>query len=556
MATVDRNEEQRRRKVLEQYVGGQSMVVDRYMQKMNHLNSRDFDSAIMGLFQGGGPGAPAPPQMTQRKIPGLNPPGGPSYAEGTDAGQVNEPDLSKSGPPGSPMGQRDREGNIIPDENDPALQQADKQALESFRRRMQKEAEIKRQEQERANRPHWADEWEQIYKKPFGRYGEVASEKIAEDAGDTGDIFSARSTGWNKYITRMTEQERQQEMKFLSPRVEAFEAMRQQLTEQYDRMDPVARSHYNDMQKRAMGIEKAFGEKRINPLEYMRAMDELNSRAKQIKWKYHFRAPGAQPGEIVEQEGIKMMRNDKGGLDPIAYTPEFIQQNTIKLANGKIAVPLQPGKGYEIMDPEDMTDPEVIKTDGKDFKKLFLEQWDTAMEEYVKENGATPEGEELVNFEGRVRAQALSMMEMERSAIEQLHARSKERFEARKNGQPIQQKDILEEEMDQQYQAAQSKHDQALNQHQQAQQMDLQQKEQQHVLNLVVQHTNMFGIPQQQVARAIQSGYNPQSMLKSLGLLNQLKHEYPHAKSANDLPPEVRAQFQQAVALLKQLKGS
>ena len=469
---VDEREQERRRRALMQIFGEDARQAELALEKTKDFDPRNFDMAVQGLSQ----------MQDQKRTQQQSQPQGHPGRSINDAFKVGGVTEGLTGDPVQDMFNPARAGVSVQDAN---LIAADANALRSFEQRIKKENEAKaaaaRQSQmqqqgqeKKTSRPHWADDWEEMnpgkswdtdYEKATG------AARVIEDSGDQ-DVFSQQAGGWRRGWSRMSQDERVLEMKFLTPRVEQFEAMRQQLTENYERMDPVARSHYNDMQKRVMGLDKARGEGKLNQLEYLRSMEELNGRAQQIKWKYHFRAPGAQPGEIIEQNGVELMRTAKGDLEPIAFTPQYIKERSVPLGNGKIAVPLKPGGGYEIMD-EATWNPDSLEGDKKEFRKLFREQWKEAWKEYVDMNGAEPDGEELQKFEERVHGQTMSMLEAERKASETLQSRRREREQAMLTGQQVNQTDLLEEVMSRQFQETQKKQDEALTIHKQNQSAQL-----------------------------------------------------------------------------------
>lgn len=120
-----------------------------------------------------------------------------------------------------------------------------------------------------------------------------------------------------------------------------FEQVRQSLTENYGRMDPFARTQYNEMNKKINGLERARGEGRIREVEYLRAMDTLSTRARQVKWKYHMKAPGGQVGDVIDKDGNGMFyqRQPDGGMKLQHLSGQYVDQNTRQLDDGTWLVP-------------------------------------------------------------------------------------------------------------------------------------------------------------------------------------------------------------------------
>jgi hypothetical protein len=138
---------------------------------------------------------------------------------------------------------------------------------------------------------------------------------------------------------KQTTTDQRLELRILEEEKDNFERTRQQLTENYERMDPFARSQYNQMNKRIMGLERARNSGRVSPVEYLRAMDTLSTQAKQVKWKYHFRQPGQGRGEIsTNEQGMVMFQGEKGP-EIVGLTPDYVKQNQVTLDDGRVLIP-------------------------------------------------------------------------------------------------------------------------------------------------------------------------------------------------------------------------
>jgi hypothetical protein len=183
------------------------------------------------------------------------------------------------------------------------------------------------------------------------RYGrDVSSEYIksikrAKESGMYQDdfkdnLFGAGAFNGMKGKSRRgwTKDDYKLELSQLNDEVEDFEKTRQQLTENFQRLDPFARTQYNEMSKRIQGLEKARANGQVRPIEYLRAMGTLADQAQQVKWKYHMRQPGQSPGEISEQNGM-MMQMTQEGPKTIGLTPDYIKKNTYIDEAGNRMVP-------------------------------------------------------------------------------------------------------------------------------------------------------------------------------------------------------------------------
>ena len=261
---------------------------------------------------------------------------------------------------------------------------------------------------------------------------------VHQPASDTPDPFVAPWQAFQQRTRRKpTPDEARAEFQMLSAERQQFEGFKQQLTQNFGRMDPVARSYYNDMQKRSMAIEKAYQSGKLRPIEYFRGIKELSDRAQTVLWDKHFTAPGSQPGDIVVQEGIRSIRQKDGSLEHVGYTQEYVRANTKRLPNGKMLVPVSPGK----------PDIEVEDKRSIEANKLFEEQWDKAGKSFEEVNGRqpgfnpatnqigdTPElRKEMENFRKRVRASTKDMY-VER---ELFRKELDDQMNAAESGQPI-----------------------------------------------------------------------------------------------------------------------
>ena len=84
--------------------------------------------------------------------------------------------------------------------------------------------------------------------------------------------------------------------------------------------------------------------------EMAAAVKQLQSSATSFPWEHHIKQPGSTPGDVIEQEGIRKLRQPDGSLMPIGYTAQFIQQNIVPLGDsGQLAIPVSPTEPYRIV---------------------------------------------------------------------------------------------------------------------------------------------------------------------------------------------------------------
>lgn len=269
--------------------------------------------------------------------------------------------------------------------------------------------------------------------------------RVIGEQDDPGQWGSAFGTGWSSgRKTQLSNEEAKLEFRMLEGEADSFAAMRQQLTQNYERMDPVARSHYAQMQKQIMGLEKARSDGRLRPLEYLRGVKNLSEQAKQIKWQYHFKAPGGEPGDVVVTDGVMKMRKKDGDLEAVGYTPDFVQNNIVRLPGGKIAVPTSPGKPHEIIE-EGAWDKDSMSAHKQEFQKHFKDQWKNTMKELTEMNGRPPTVREMADAEESVRAQVIAMMDGANRGAEELMSRQRRRLEGESRGVKVDMQDPMEE---------------------------------------------------------------------------------------------------------------
>lgn len=221
--------------------------------------------------------------------------------------------------------------------------------------------------------------------KPVGPGGEIYTEKprSATAEAEAGMSEDSKFRGLTNQRARRRPKDRIDpvEIRLLQEQNDEFGKWRHQMTQQYGRLDPLGKKHFNDMQKALGGLETAFSKGDLRAHEYLRSMKEVYDRTKMVQWQYHTAPPGSQPGEHKEQDGIVYLVRPGGENEPIAYTSDYIKQNTIDLGDGRKLVPTQPGKGLEVVDGS--KEREKIHNDSA---KMFDEMWDKMSKAFMEEN--------------------------------------------------------------------------------------------------------------------------------------------------------------------------
>ena len=188
----------------------------------------------------------------------------------------------------------------------------------------------------------------------MGEYDKATTHPKRQDESENSitDFFtSMQQGGMRGRRQRISPEAYQQETRLLRSNADNFEKLLGQLNNEYERLDPPARAQFTELQKRSEGAHRGLTSGRLNELEYLRALDTVNQQAQRYKWEYHKIAPGGQLGDQIVVEGVIKTRTEKG-LEPTGFTPDFIKQNTISVGRGKLAVPVAPGKPYQIIDEE------------------------------------------------------------------------------------------------------------------------------------------------------------------------------------------------------------
>lgn len=113
-------------------------------------------------------------------------------------------------------------------------------------------------------------------------------------------------------------------------------------------LDAAGQSQVNDLSKRTESL--IASRDRLRPAEFESAMESIHKKAVQYQWDYHVKPYGSNPGDIIEDNGIRKLRTEDGHLTPIAYTPQFMKENAVPIGEtGQIAIPISPNEPYKIV---------------------------------------------------------------------------------------------------------------------------------------------------------------------------------------------------------------
>jgi len=142
---------------------------------------------------------------------------------------------------------------------------------------------------------------------------------------------------------RRSEQEAADQLQKSQSELE-WERMRGRLTKNQEQFDPAAQQQVKDFNKRTEALRQS--KDRLRPGEYAAELQKLQQTAMEFPWEQHIKPPEQN---VIEQNGVQFQKTDKG-LEAFAFTPQYVQQNTVQLPNGAMAIPLGPGKGYQVME--------------------------------------------------------------------------------------------------------------------------------------------------------------------------------------------------------------
>lgn len=143
-----------------------------------------------------------------------------------------------------------------------------------------------------------------------------------------------------------------------------WEAIRGGLNKSRDQLDEAARAKLNTLNRRAEALQEASEAGKIRREELIREQQRLTQVASEYPWQHHVKEPGSNPGDIIEDNGIRKMRT-QDGFELVGYTPEYIQQQTVPLPDGAgFAVPVSPKDGYKVIEREPFSRDVKQETEG------------------------------------------------------------------------------------------------------------------------------------------------------------------------------------------------
>jgi hypothetical protein len=148
-----------------------------------------------------------------------------------------------------------------------------------------------------------------------------------------------------------------------------------QLNQNYNQIDAPGQAKLNDLNTKTEALLANRGQ--LRPDEFDGAMQSIHDTAVDYPWDQHMKPPGSNPGDIVEEDGIRKLTEADGTRKPIAYTPQFMAENSMPIGDtGKVAIPVAPDKPYEIADVKerDLTSErgEIDKA-AKGIEKIYTE---------------------------------------------------------------------------------------------------------------------------------------------------------------------------------------
>lgn len=157
--------------------------------------------------------------------------------------------------------------------------------------------------------------------------------------------------------------------------VESWNSVLGDLNNGYNQLDAPGQAKLNDLNLKTESLMAARGT--LRPNEFTSAMKSVHDSAIDYPWDSHIKPPGSNPGDIVEEDGIRKLTEADGSRKPIAYTPEYMAKNAMPIGDtGKIAIPVAPDKPYEIVDAKERdlaAERGEIEKAAKGIEKLYTE---------------------------------------------------------------------------------------------------------------------------------------------------------------------------------------
>lgn len=244
------------------------------------------------------------------------------------------------------------------------------------------------------------------FSEPFGTYSQlvinpyvsqqIPPEVVRQQEMQMATPYTQSMYGMGRRGT-LSPQEYQYEMSYLSGKIDEYENQLGTMNQNYDRLDAPAQAQLNDLNKKTEAVRRAYSMGQLTQLEMFRALDTLNNSMIGYRWQSHMKGPGANAGDIWEDNGIVKMNTGKG-VSPIGYTEEYRKKNTVELPYGLVSIPVAPGKEPRIMSRgEYMTDQTLAQKQEADFIKRRNENYRILANAYRDEFGMlTLTQEELV----------------------------------------------------------------------------------------------------------------------------------------------------------------
>ena len=124
------------------------------------------------------------------------------------------------------------------------------------------------------------------------------------------------------------------------------------LSQGYQQLDQPGQAQVNELTERVESLRKS--KDRLRPQEFEQAMGSLHRKLVEYPWDQHVRPKGSNPGDIIEDEGVRKVRRPDGTLEPIAYTADYVNRNTTPIGDtGQVLVPVSPNEPAKIVSAKD-----------------------------------------------------------------------------------------------------------------------------------------------------------------------------------------------------------
>lgn len=119
-------------------------------------------------------------------------------------------------------------------------------------------------------------------------------------------------------------------------------------------LDQRGQAKLAELNKQTEALENARDEGKLRPEEFTRAISDVQRKGEQFNWDLHKKPEGTNPGDIIEDQGVRKLRMPDGSLDPIGYTPQYVIDNVVPIGDtGNLLIPVSPREGYKVMAKKD-----------------------------------------------------------------------------------------------------------------------------------------------------------------------------------------------------------